>query len=86
MVTATSPGNAHGKNSPKGDETRRYYMAMMLVKPLLDAQRYRAPHEMVILQVLKSSRISAEFIDPFAMFGRCTSDRGWHSREQLVQY
>ena len=45
---------------------------------------YRAPHELVLSQALKSHGTSRAVTDFLAMLGLCTSERGRYDREEIV--
>ena len=50
--------------------------------PVKDA--YRAPHEMMISQDLKSHGTSSVVIDFCAMLGICISERGRYDHEEII--
>ena len=45
---------------------------------------YRAPHEMMISQALKSHGTSRVVIDFCAMLGMCITERGRYDREEVI--
>lgn len=60
-----------------------YFVATMCVKSLLGGGSYRAPHEMMLAQALKSHGSSRQVIDFCAMLGLCTTDSGLFLREDM---
>ena len=82
-LPSSSNAGARTGNTRKREHNRAYFLATMCLSALL-RQDYRAPHELVMSQALKSHGTSRAVIDFLAMLGLCISERGRYDREEVV--
>ena len=83
LPATNSRASAQQESSQKKYENRSYFLTTMYLNALLQDD-YRAPHEMMISQTLKSHGTSRVVIDFCAMLGICISERGRYDREEIV--
>ena len=80
---SSSIAGARTENIRKREHNRAYFLAIMCLSALL-RKDYRAPHELMLSQALKSHGTSRVVIDFLAMLGLCISERGRYDREEVV--
>ena len=81
LPVAKSRFSAPYANGQRNNENKAYFLTVCLNALLKDD--YRAPHEMMISQAVKSHGTSRVVIDFSAMLGICISERERYDREDI---
>ncbi|CAM9849615.1 unnamed protein product, partial [Sphacelaria rigidula] len=80
---ASPDGDVGGCNDAKKKHILLYFFATMLIKAVLQ-RAYRAPHELMLAQALKSLGATRRVNDFLAGLGLCLTDSQRTKREEIV--